>query len=311
MHLYWYASRRLGELLGEFRPQVVLLDEEPYSVAAYQGARLVQRLGARLLLYTKQNIYRSYPPPICWTQGWVLRHLDRALVVSPESERVLRRRGYSGPLTVLPHGVDTQAFSPGSGRELREQLGLRGPVIGFAGRLEERKGILDLLEAARLLRRRRGDDFHLLLVGSGPLREPAARFAAEHLAPGQALQLGYIAHHDMPAYMRAMDVLALPSRTTRNWKEQFGRVLLEALACGVPVVGSDSGYIPDLIRHTQGGLVFPEGEAEQLAGRLGWLLDHPEEAREMGRRGREAVVREFSSLRVAQRLYEALKATVC
>lgn len=310
MHLYWYASRRLGELLREFRPQVVLVDEEPYSLAAYQGARLAVRLGARLLLYTKQNLYRSYPPPICWTQAWVLRHLDRALVVSPESEQVLRRRGYGGPVTVLPHGVDAEAFSPGSGQDLREQLGLRGPVIGFAGRLEERKGVLDLLEAARLLRQGRGDGFHLLLVGTGPLREQAARFAAEHLAPGQAVQLGYVAHHDMPKYMRAMDVLALPSRTTRKWKEQFGRVLLEALACGVPVVGSDSGYIPHLIRQMGGGLVFPEGKAEQLAEQLGWLLDHPREAKEIGQRGREVVVREFSSVQVARRLYEALQATV-
>ena len=303
MHLYWYPRRRLGRLLETFRPQVVLLDEEPYSVAALEGVSLGKALGARVLLYSKQNIFRRYPPPVSWAQNWVLRHVDGMLAVSPECEQVLRRRGYAGPVSVLPHGVDVAAFAPAPSEKLRGQLGLRGPVIGFAGRLEERKGLLDLLAAARLLREQGREDFHLLIVGDGPLRARAEQFAAAHLGPGQARCLGFVAHGDMPDYIRAMDVLALPSRTTGNWKEQFGRVLLEALACGVPVVGSDSGYIPDLIAQTGGGLVFPEGDVPALAERLAGVLDHPEQAREQGRQGREVVVREYSSERVAERLW--------
>ncbi len=307
MHLHWYARGRLGRLLEAFQPQVLLLDEEPYSLVAYQGTQLGRRLGALVLLYTKQNLFRHYPPPFGWTQEWVLRQAAGMLVVSPECGEVLARRGYRGLVTLLPHGVDTAAFSPAPAEELRRQLGLTGPVIGFAGRLEERKGVLDLLAATRRLRQTRGDGFHLLLIGDGPLRQQAQEFVTTHLAPGQARLLGFVSHHDMPAYIRAMDVLALPSRTTRNWKEQFGRVLLEALACGVPVVGSDSGYIPDLIDQTGGGLVFPEGDVGALADRLGWMLDHPEEAREQGQRGREVVVREYSSEQVAERLYRAIE----
>jgi glycosyltransferase involved in cell wall biosynthesis len=303
MHLYWYPRRRLRRLLGAFRPQVLLLDEEPYSVAGWEGVGVGKALGARVLVYTKQNLFRRYPPPISWMQNWVLRHADGMLAVSPECEQVLRRRGYRGPVGVLPHGVDVAAFSPAPSAELRGQLGLRGPVIGFAGRLEERKGLRDLLEAVRLLREQRGEDFHLLLIGDGPLRGWAEEFAAAHLGPGQARALGFVAHGDMPPYIRAMDVLALPSRTTGGWKEQFGRVLLEALACAVPVVGSDSGYIPELIEQTGGGLVFPEGDVAALAERLAWVLDHPEQAREKGRQGREVVVREYSSEQVAERLF--------
>ena len=83
-------------------------------------------------------------------------------------------------------------------------------------------------------------------------------------------------------------------------------MVLEALACGVPVVGSDSGYIPDLIAQTGGGLVFPEGDVPALAARLAWVLDHPDQAREMGRRGREVVVTEYGSERVAERLWAEL-----
>jgi glycosyltransferase involved in cell wall biosynthesis len=304
MHLHWYPRRRLRRLLETFRPQVLLLDEEPYSVAALEGASLGKALGARVLLYTKQNIFRRYPPPASWAQGWVLRHTDGMLAVSPECEQVLRRRGYRGRVAVLPHGVDGAAFAPADSGKLREQLGLRGPVIGFAGRLEERKGLLDLLAAARQLREQ-GKDFSLLIIGDGPLRARAEQ-AAAHQGPGQTRCLGFVAHGDMPDYIRAMDVLALPSRTTGNWKEQFGRVVLEALACGVPVVGSDSGYIPDLIAQTGGGLVFPEGDVPALAARLAWVLDHPDQAREMGRRGREVVVTEYGSERVAERLWAEL-----
>jgi glycosyltransferase involved in cell wall biosynthesis len=306
MHLHWYPRRRLGRLLETFRPQVLLLDEEPYSVAGLEGTSLGKALGARVLVYTKQNLFRRYPPPISWMQNWVLRHADGMLAVSPECEEVLRRRGYQGRVGVLPHGVDVAGFAPAPSAELRGQLGLRGPVIGFAGQLEERKGLPDLLEAARRLREQRGESFHLLIVGDGPLRGRAEEFTATQLGPGQARHLGFVAHGDMPDYIRAMDVLALPSRTTGNWKEQFGRVLLEALACGVPVVGSDSGYIPELIAQTGGGLVFPEGDVAALAERLAWVLDHPEQAREKGRQGREVVVREYSSARVAERLYGEL-----
>ncbi len=306
MHLHWYPRRRLEPLLAAFAPQVVLLDEEPYSLAAFQGARLGRSVGARVLLYTKQNLYRAYPPPFAWLQRWVLRHAAGMLAVSPECEQVLRRRGYRGPIRLLPHGVDTTAFAPGSAEQVRRQLDLPELVIGYAGRLEERKGVRDLLEAARLLRQTRGDSFGLLIVGDGPLRAEAEAFTATHLGPGQARHLGFVSHQDMPQYIRAMDILALPSRTTAHWKEQFGRVLLEALACEVPVVGSDSGYIPDLIRETGGGLVFPEGEAEALAARLTELLDNPERRQALGRRGREVVEREYSTERVAERLYEAL-----
>ena len=307
MHLHWYARGRLGRVLEEFRPHVLLLDEEPYSLVAFQGTQWGRKLGARVLLYTKQNLFRRYPPPFGWTQKWVLRQAAGMLVVSPECEDVLARKGYRGPVTVLPHGVDTVAFSPGPGEERRRQLGLTGPVIGFAGQLEERKGVLELLEAVRRLQQTRGEGVQLVVIGDGPLRQRVEEFVADHLAPGQARVLGFISHHDMPGYLRAMEVLAVPSRTTRHWKEQFGRVLLEALACEVPVVGSDSGHIPHLIEETGGGLVFPEGDAEGLAERLGWVLDHPAQARKKGKRGREIVVQEYSSERVAERLYGAIK----
>jgi glycosyltransferase involved in cell wall biosynthesis len=89
-------------------------------------------------------------------------------------------------------------------------------------------------------------------------------------------------------------VLVLPSRTTPTWKEQFGRAITEALSCGVPVVGSDSGEIPWLIGATEGGLVFPEGDQRLLAKRLAELRDQPELRHRLADRGRAAVESMFS-----------------
>ncbi|MGB9873142.1 MAG: glycosyltransferase, partial [Anaerolineae bacterium] len=87
----------------------------------------------------------------------------------------------------------------------------------------------------------------------------------------------------MPELLAQVDVVVLPSRTTRVWKEQFGRILVEAMACKVPVVGSDSGAIPEVVGDA--GLIFPEGDTEALAECLQRLKESPQQRRELAKRG--------------------------
>ncbi len=101
----------------------------------------------------------------------------------------------------------------------------------------------------------------------------------------------------MPDQLRRMDLLVLPSLTRPNWKEQFGRVLMEAMACQVPVLGSDSGEIPYVIG--EGGRVVPEGDVAALRGAIAALSIAPDERRELGRRGRERVLAHYTQQRVA------------
>jgi glycosyltransferase involved in cell wall biosynthesis len=104
-----------------------------------------------------------------------------------------------------------------------------------------------------------------------------------------------------------MDVLVLPSRTTPTWAEQFGRVLVEALWCGVPVVGSDSGEIPWVIETTGGGLVFPEGDVATLAETLAQLRREPELREQLARTGRASVEALFGVQAVGQRLESVMR----
>ncbi|HEY3398605.1 MAG TPA: glycosyltransferase family 4 protein [Armatimonadota bacterium] len=312
MHLHWYHRGPLTRLLRNFRPDVVMAHEEPYSLAGAQAGWLAHRLGARMILCSQQNLYRPCPPPLAWSQAWLLRHVDWMLPVTPEVGEIVRQRGFSGPQSLLANGFDETLFRPearGDG-SLRRELGLTRPVLGYAGRLEPAKGLRNLLESARLLRLRYGDDFQLFFIGEGSLLPEIQAFAAQHLAPGQLVHQGYVPHHRMGEYMAAMDVLVLPSLTTPTWKEQFGRVIVEALACEVPVVGSDSGHIPVLLEETGGGLVFPEGQVEPLAACLEQLLRDSELRRQLGKHGHDVVMREYTWQRWAEHLYDALCGTM-
>ena len=168
--------------------------------------------------------------------------------------------------------------------------------VGYAGRLVESKGVFDLLEAASKL-----NDVQLVFIGDGE-----ARGELETRAGGNVHFTGARPLQELPTLFSAFDCLVLPSRTTASWKEQFGRVLIEAAACGVPVVGSDSGAIPEVIGQGDRamGLIFPEGDSSALAATLARLQNEPQLARALGETGAKRARAEFSWARGAQSLAE-------
>ncbi len=137
--------------------------------------------------------------------------------------------------------------------------------LGFVGRIVEEKGLTTLSKALAQLR---ALEWRLIIVGSGPY-EPVVRAAFDEAQISDRVEWrGFIPHDEAAKFFESIDLLVLPSETRTNWKEQFGRVLIEAMACGTPVVGSDSGEIPNIIHSTGGGVVFQEGNAEDFAAKL-------------------------------------------
>jgi len=310
-YMHFHRYRGLKKAVTRFAPDVLYIDEEPYSVVASQTLAIRNRLGCKLVFYTKQNLYKDYLPPFAWMQNRILSSADHAMVVSEEAADVLRRKGYAGPVTELPHGIDPEVLAPRDNSELRSRLRVKdGPVIGYVGRIAGEKGVWDLLRAARILVDRIGPEFTVLFVGDGPARWRLAEAAARRLPPGVFLFTGSVAHHAVPDYLNAVDMLVLPSRTQKHWKEQFGRVLVEALACGVPLVGSSSGHIPAVIESTGGGLVFEESDATDLADKIQQLLTDEDLAASLAQAGRNAVMENYTYSRVAQILYDTLKQVV-
>ena len=136
---------------------------------------------------------------------------------------------------------------------VKKSLGLEGFLIGYVGRLSRAKG-LHILTAA--LERLPGSvPWSLLLLGSGPYGEEMKAWARSR-GWEKRLKIMLVKHEDVPNYFPAMDLKLLPSQTTWRWREQFGRVIVEAFASGVPVIGSDSGEIPRVIGDA--GLVVGE-----------------------------------------------------
>jgi len=302
-HLHFYPG--LGRLLHRLRPHILHIDEEPYNLATFLALRAAHRVGARALFFTWQNLARRYPPPFCWMERYVLTHADYALAGSAEAERVLRAKGYQGPACIIPQfGVDPEIYV----RRRRESSDAHGQderrrsfAIGYVGRLVKEKGVDLLLRAVSQLEGR----WRLRIVGDGPERKRLMAMAGElGIAPLVSFE-GLIPSAHMPGLYSQLDVLVLPSRTYPNWKEQFGRVLVEAMACGVPVVGSSSGEIPHVIG--EAGLVFPEADVAALRSALAWLQADSRLRDELGRCGRKRVLTRYTQAKVAMATYRVYR----
>jgi len=290
-HVFYFP--KLAALLGDLRPDIVHLDEEPYNFATFLSTRQAIIAGVRPIFFTWQNLQRRYPPPFRWFEQWVFRHAVHAIAGNAEAGDVLRRKGYHGSITVIPQfGVDPELFTPAG--PVHDPQGADGIFkIGYAGRLVEEKGLFVLLDALAGL----GMRWRLNLFGDGPLR---AALPARARALGIGHQVFFhaaVRSVEMPRRLVQLDTLALPSLTRPNWKEQFGRVLIEAMACGVPVVGSTSGEIPNVVGDA--GLLVPEGDSRALRTALERLASDRALRAELGSRGRARVLDRFTHQHVA------------
>jgi len=255
--------------------------EEPYVASAAQVARAAS-LRVPLVFATFQNILKKYPPPFNWIERSAMERADAMIAFGYTARDVLDARGWHQPRRTIPPGVDVDLFR--RDRPLRERtrsrLGWSGdtPVVGFLGRFVAEKGIA---HAMRVLDRVK-TPWRALFVGSGPLDADVRKWAQPY---GDRVRVETAVNHaDVPGYLNAMDLLVAPSRTTTRWREQFGRMLIEAFACAVPVVASDSGEIPHVIGNA--GILVPERDEERWVSSIETLLNDPARRDELGSAGR-------------------------
>lgn len=284
--LHVYAAR-LRTIVRRVRPDAIYAHNEPYALSTFQAARAAGRIPFGF--YSAQNVSKAYPWPISATERYVHRRAVFAFPVSEAVLDVLSGKGYEGRAEILPLWVDPYAYgSQGLPSE-------RPPTLGFVGRLTPEKGLDVLLDALARL----PSDVRAVVAGAGPA-EPELRRRADALGlAGRVSWLGFVEHERMPGVYGQLDLLVVPSRTTAGWKEQFGRVVIEALAARVPVVAADSGELSRLLSSTEGGWLFPEGDVAALAGTLRRLLASPGELDQAARVGRAAVERRFGVAVVA------------
>ena len=293
---HWYPA--LPRLLRAWQPDVIDVWEEPWSLVAAQACFWRERLcpRAKIVAETEQNLGKQLPPPFENFRSYVLRRADYCVGRNAQSLEILRRKGYDGPARMVPNAVDVELFARDAARDrTRQARGWEGFVVGYAGRLVESKGVFDLLAAAQHW----PAGVPLVFIGEGEARAELEKRAGRnvHFVGAQSLE-------KLPALFSALDCLVLPSRTTPTWKEQFGRVLIEAASCGVPVVGSDSGAIPEVVGQGERalGLIFPEGDARALTAAILQLKNDPPLAAQLGATGARRARAEFSWARVAAQM---------
>jgi glycosyltransferase involved in cell wall biosynthesis len=284
--------------LRRHRPHLIDLNHEPFSVGCAQMLTLCNLFApqAAIVLQTAQNIYRKYPPPFDWSEKRSFRRVDAAYACSETTRKVMRAKGFDKPMAIIPFGVDTRLFA-----SLSRERAVTGDTltIGYVGRMLPGKGLNLLAEALPQLT---STNWKLLVVGDGPERPAFEQQLRELKLIERAQFLGAISYDRVPETLKQMDMLVVPTQTTSRIREQFGRVLVEAMASGVPVIGSTSGAIPEVIE--KAGLIFPEGDSKALAAAMDRLLSDPNLRRQLAGAGRERVEQHYSWSRVAGITYE-------
>jgi glycosyltransferase involved in cell wall biosynthesis len=312
-----YLLWGLGRIIRDVSADLILVEAEPWAVIRWQAWFWKWWYCPEALFgeFTWENIRRSG-----W-KGWVLDYVyrrsaatsDFIIAGNKEAGELFQRANLpKDRLLVSPQlGVDAALFRPVAAEEkkrLKKEFGMPSEafVIGFCGRYEKFKGVPELLEAVELLRGRKQEiDIRLILLGHGKLLPWLA--AAQQTRPWLHLAAPR-PHAEVTPFMQLLDLFVLPSKEHRSfrhlWKEQFGHVLIEAMACGVPVLGSSSGAIPEVIANPE--LIFPEGDVRAMAERIGRILHEPEWMRQVIRSQEEQVAQRFTNEAISRQWFEFL-----
>ena len=307
---FYYSS--ILRQISKFKPHIIHVLQEPWSLFTLQSV-IVRNLfspKSKVVFLTWENIYRgfTYPSPLsnlyACIEKYIYKNADCATPTSEEAAKVLRNKGFGKKIKIIPWGTNLELFRKVDSGRLKEKLGLSGSfVVGYVGRLVEEKGILTLIEAASELK----CSYKIMIIGNGPLKDTIIN-KATLLGIGKYLAfVDTVDQSGLVEYYNCMDVLVLPSHDTRDWREQFGRVLIEAMACQVPVIGSDCGEIPNVIG--EAGLVFSQQNPDELKEALVKLAKNPALRKELGHKGYQRVLAKYTWQRYAQethKLYEGL-----
>jgi L-malate glycosyltransferase len=302
----------LVSLLNNYRPQIIQVEQGSRGLAYSQMITLNKLLGlkAKNLFFTWWNLPYNLKGAAAVIEKYNLENSHGIVSGNQDGADILRQRGYRGPIKVMPQlGVDEKLFTPKKQPELASKLGIKEGefVVGFVGRFVEEKGLRTLLQALISIKDK---PWKLLLLGRGPLEYEIYTYAEANGFTDRLIMLESVPHHEVARYISLMSTLVLPSETTHNfktitsagWKEQFGHVLIEAMACQVPVIGSDSGEIPYVIGDS--GLIFPEGDFNALANRLSQLMDDSDFVENLGQMGYQKAIARYTNIALAKQQLE-------
>ncbi|NVM20701.1 MAG: glycosyltransferase family 4 protein [Desulfobacterales bacterium] len=297
-YLLWTST--MG--LRRFQPDVINVEYNPWSAMFFQVIlyRALFCRRAKLICTVKKNTYRRYPSWRGWLKKWLSRfsfkRIDHIIAASAMAARLYEHK-FSVPehrITKLHHlGVDTSLFVP---KPVRQDEATRPITIGYCGRFDVDKGITDLITAVYRVQSRVTRSLVLRLLGDGSLTLELKQQAAntdwlEILPP--------VANAEVAGFLQDLDIFVLPSRILEDHQEHDAHALLEALAVGVPTIGTRSGIISEILGDGTGLLVRPK-EPDELAAAIEELMNDHRARKMLGMRGRKKAENEFALDVIAQ-----------
>lgn len=316
---YSYPTLSLHKVVRKFNPDIIHVEQEAFSQSLFQICAMNKFFWhKKIVALFWENIDRKLNPIQAFFRWFNLTNIDFAICGNTDAEKLIRKYGYKRLSKILPQfGVDEQKFYPKDVSGLRNKVKLDGFVIGFVGRLVAEKGIDTLLQAVSKLK----GNFTLLILTS--MKSPPNITKAIKIPELKDCVriIDSVPHEEFPGYMNLFDVLILPSETTKTWKEQFGRVMIEAMACGVPVIGSSSGAIPEVIgppRPTRNevdgrgeagdtGLIFQEKNSDDLTEKIRLLMQDETLRKDLSKKSLQRVKQYYTHNKIIAQTHEVYK----
>jgi len=253
----------LGKLIASKRPKYVWIEDEPASLLAWQLGAWKRIYGFELICFSVENMELSLNEAIRTSQvKRFVRHellsmatrasrlmADRVLVCSRDGERLMKRRGFRDAVLRTPIGYNPELFRTDKTlrSQVRKSFGLTGFTVAYFGRVVPEKGVEDLIKALGLLKDLK---WQLLLDRFSNYANPFIQVlesAIDRAGIRERVVFFDAKHEEMPGFMNAADLVVAPSRNTPHFKEQYGRVVPEALACGCEVIVTRTGTLPELV----------------------------------------------------------------
>ena len=296
IQLFAYDPFPIIEAFRRHRPHIIDMDHEPYSVPCAEILTLKKWFApnAKIVMQTAQNILKNYPPPFSIMERRALKRVSAAYMCSETVLEVLNAKGFDKPYKIAPFGVDLEMFKPKNIAKDRKVPF----TIGFIGRLMPEKGLMTLADALNLIK---DEKWRFVVVGDGEERTRLEERLSNFGLLERTEFVGAVGYEQTPEYFQMLDVLVIPTRTTEKIREQFGRVIVEAMACKIPVIGSTCGAIPEVV--SDAGLIFEEEDSTSLAKQLRKVITNRDLREKLAIAGRERVEENYTWDRVAEKIY--------
>ncbi len=279
--------------------------------SAYTLASLKDRLGFKLLLSWWENIpyMAALDDKTNFQKRLVMERVDMFLPFTETAKKVLQIEGVTeDKIKVIYPGVDIERFRPGNKPDellSKNNIDRDSFVILYVGKLVSWKGIHNLVYAAKILKDKGVKDFVVAVAGKGAQKENMQKLIKETGTDEHFKFLDFVSYNEIPDVYRMADVFVLPSYPTMTWQEQFGMVLVEAMASGKPVISTLSGSIPEVVGGA--GILIPPGDFIALADVIFKLIESEKIRENKGKAGRERVEKLFSAKNNAQKFADILK----